>query len=259
MSNIRFCGKTALLGVLLTALTLAACGKRVYEDAFKPGMETVFTHVFNENCHTVFRAARNALRQQGFRIDSDDNKDSMLEASREWQVNDDTSAKLDIQVSRQACDKSKSTINIIARETHIKSSESIRTADLGGSFAGFGAMLPVPIGHEQTSAKKLGETVTDKVFYERFFAAIENAIPDAKASIEQEGLDRTGGGAPYTSEAPAIEVKRAGEPTDTQPLTPAVTDQDAAAAPPARPEEPVRPESTPARQPPASGDDLPPI
>ena len=169
--------RTAVLAWMLAALVaLPSCGgPRVYRgEQFDP--DSPYQRLFDAMPAAACLAARSALLSQGYLI-SESGADA-VRAHKEFQPDDDTHMDLELTVNcEQRGAQTVMYANAVQERYQLKKSRQTTSISVPG-----GAGLSLPLGSSTENLIKTGtETVTERAFYDRFFALVKGLLtPGAK-------------------------------------------------------------------------------
>jgi hypothetical protein len=176
------------LAMLLAVAGLAACAatssqKIAIQEDFSS--TDIHAHSFAGSDHATCEAARRALLSQGYVIQ--EASASMVRGRKNFQPGSDVHMQIEFHIVCAADSKgSNSTtafVNAVRDRYSLK--KSATSASLG--LPAFGS-VSVPFGMSDESLVKVAsETITNKLFYEHFFALVERYFDDTTTPTEEEG------------------------------------------------------------------------
>lgn len=158
--------------VMLISLLLAACGgPHTYAEREEFHADSRHRREFSANATPVCEAARRVLLGDGYRVEK--GADQNLIGVKEFQIEEKRHAVLRIYVS---CGQrtSGSTLFVTATEEHFDVKTSRQSTSIGVPL-----VAPISISGKSemdNQVKTLGETVTDRDFYERFYRAVQREL-----------------------------------------------------------------------------------
>lgn len=182
--NLRHFSSARML-VLVCIAGLSACAGPKY--AFqKENFEAKgpFDHHFNASKQVVYQAMKRVALRQGFAIERDSEPDSAIVVSKQYQEGN-LNTLLTLSGLVMGGGKTADAW-IAAQEVALKSNEARQTASVG---LGLGLSIPIPTGTTTTLTKERGETVMDKVFYEKIYAAIDREIPLVSEQLATSSIE----------------------------------------------------------------------
>ncbi|MDH0341997.1 DUF2242 domain-containing protein [Chromobacterium haemolyticum] len=167
--------------VIASVAFLSACAgpKYAFQQESFDAKQGPFDHHFNASKAVVYESLKRVALRQGFAVEHKSASDYTLVVSKQYQ-NGERNTLLTIS-GLVTGGNAGADAWIAAQEVTLKSHESTQTASVGLLL---GVSIPVPTGTVATLTKERGETVMDKQFYSKIYAAIEKEIPDVQAQIE---------------------------------------------------------------------------
>lgn len=172
--------KIALAAACVTLLSACAGQKYAFQqenfDAKGP-----FDRHFNAPKQVVFESMKRVALRQGFAVEQKNNTEHTLVVSKQYQE-DERNTLLTISGLVTGGEKA-SDAWIAAQETTQKTNVATQTASIG---LGLGLSVPVPTGKVSTLIKERGETIMDKMFYDKLYMAIEKEIPVVQSQLKTE-------------------------------------------------------------------------
>lgn len=173
-------GKSLLIVAGAAVLSACAGPQRAFQqenfDAKGP-----FDRHFNAPKQVVFESMKRVALRQGFAVEQKNNTEYTLVVSKQYQE-DERNTLLTISGLVTGGEKS-SDAWIAAQETTQKTNVATQTASIG---LGLGLSVPVPTGKVSTLIKERGETIMDKMFYDKIYSAIEKEIPVVQSQLKTE-------------------------------------------------------------------------
>ncbi|MEW6764684.1 MAG: DUF2242 domain-containing protein [Pseudomonadota bacterium] len=165
--------RTLLLTLLLpAALVLSACGnsRPVAKDAGPT--ESPFQKEFSEDAQTTCKAANRALLGDGFLTEQVAN--DKIKGRKAYRNNGDSSTVIEMTVICLPDMDGGSTLYANGLRSNYDLKKSATPASIGVSVLG---SVSLPIGQSADSmVKTTDETITDRVFYRKFFTSVENIL-----------------------------------------------------------------------------------
>jgi Uncharacterized protein conserved in bacteria (DUF2242) len=162
------------IGILTTlAMVLSGCSGPKYAFQHENfDINGPFDHHFSASKQVAYESMKRVALRQGFSVEQKNNDECTMIVSKQYQE-DERNTLLTISGLVTGGD-TYADAWIAAQEITLKSNTATQTASIG---LGLGLSLPIPTGKVATLTKERGETVLDKVFYDKIFTAIEKEIP----------------------------------------------------------------------------------
>jgi hypothetical protein len=171
--------------VIASVTLLAACAGPQHafqQESFDT--KGPFDHHFASSKQVVYVSLKRVALRQGFAVEHENNADHTLVVSKQYQ-DGERNTLLTISGLVTGGDASADTW-IAAQEVTLKSHSATQTASVGLLL---GLSVPVPTGTVATLTKERGETVSDKQFYDKIYAAITKEIPDVKTQLDMTSTE----------------------------------------------------------------------
>ncbi|TIC86163.1 DUF2242 domain-containing protein [Crenobacter intestini] len=173
-----------LLLSLLTVFALSGCATKYAFQKENFSEKGPFDHRFNASKDVVYQAMKRIALRQGFAIEKESEETTALVVSKQYQ---DGNINTLLTLSGIAMGNGRvSDAWIAAQEVSMKSTEAKQMTSIG---LGFGLSIPIPTGTVSSLTKERGETIKDKDFYARMFAAIEKELPEVSAQMADQKHD----------------------------------------------------------------------
>ncbi|MFA6970543.1 MAG: DUF2242 domain-containing protein [Gallionella sp.] len=161
-------------GLVLTliSLLLAACsGPRTYAEREEFHTDSRHSKNFAATAEPVCEAARRVLLRDGYIVE--DNAEQNLSGAKEFQIEENRHAILRVYAT---CGQRAggSTLFVTATEEHFDVKTSRQSTSIGLPL-----ISPISISNKSEAdnqVKILGETVTDRDFYERFYRGVQQEL-----------------------------------------------------------------------------------
>ena len=228
-------------------LLLAACSNQAVYTGESFAIDSPFKMKTDSEVTLACESARRALLGQGYLIENADGDG--VKARKAYRSEDKQNTFIEMNI---VClpETPGSTLFANGLLTGYEVKKSASSASVGVSALG---SISLPIGQSADSLVKVSEeTINDKNFYQRFFAAVGNILSEREASRalhepEAEPVEPPEPAPVLAPPAPAA------EPSPSQIAPPAVPEKSPAQAAPE-----TVPEPLPAQQAPAVGPELPP-
>ena len=178
IGNSAICGfpLSVLLRAIAVLLSLAmgACGSGIHKGE-RFSVDSPYQHLVSTTPEAACAAVRSALLSQGYLVT--EHAPRAVKSTKEFQPDDKTHADLEFSV---LCEErsTRTAIYATAIEQRYEAKKTSQAASL--TVPKIGA-ISVPTGSSTDSLVKTGSaTVTDRVFYERFFSLVDRMLaPDA--------------------------------------------------------------------------------
>lgn len=176
--------------IAVAVLVLAACGRNAREDVPFMGesfdSDETYSRTYELPPAQVCSAARLALLGQGYAVAK--SSDDAVEASKNFQPEDDVHTQLSVRVSCVSRGNDRSLLFVSALLDRYVMRKSSNSASVG--VGGIGS-LSLPVGSREDSlVRTASSTVQDAGFYRRFFERVGFYVPapstrDRKPSAEE--------------------------------------------------------------------------
>jgi hypothetical protein len=177
--------KTLLL--CCAAIALGACAEKTLYDAEQFSTDTKDKHIFEASPHALLRAFRNAVLQNQYVIqEEEDSNKNRIKALKVNPLDDNQYAGLSIEASAGHLSDTNSILRIVAHESQYEVTKNTETTEIGA----FVFTIPLPTGQKQTVTETRKETVKKKDFYEKLYAAVTKELPEAKLEVKFEQADQ---------------------------------------------------------------------
>jgi hypothetical protein len=168
--------------LIASVALLTACAGPKYafqQESFDSSVASPFDHHFAASKQVVYESLKRVALRDGFAVERESNDEHTLVVSKQYQ-DGESNTLLTISGLVTGGDTSADTW-IAAQEVTIKSHAATQTASVGILL---GLSIPVPTGTVATLTKERGETVMDRSFYNKIYAAVEKEIPEVKAQLD---------------------------------------------------------------------------
>ncbi len=180
----KHCSKI-LLSILCVVLMSACSSRAVYTDE-SFATDSPFKKKFDDEVAPVCESARRSLLGQGYLIENADSDGIKARKALKREDNPNTFIEMNIVCLPETRGTTLFATGLLSTYALKKSSSS---ASVGVSALG---SISLPIGQSADSLVKVSEeTIDDKEFYQRFFAAVGNILDEkqtSKASREPEAI-----------------------------------------------------------------------
>ncbi|MGO3128400.1 MAG: DUF2242 domain-containing protein [Luteimonas sp.] len=166
-----------LTAIAVAVLVLAACGRNAREDAPFMGesfdSDETYSRTYALPPAQICSAARLALLGQGYAVAK--SSDDAVEASKNFQPEDDVHTQLSVRVSCVSRGNDRSLLFVSALLDRYVMRKSSNSASVG--VGGIGS-LSLPVGSREDSlVRTASSTVQDAGFYRRFFERVGFYVP----------------------------------------------------------------------------------
>ncbi|RJX31782.1 MAG: DUF2242 domain-containing protein [Oxalobacter sp.] len=166
------------LAILVIGLSACSSTKQAFlRETFDS--KGPFDRHYPASKQVVYESMKRVALRQGFSIEQNNNKELTIVVSKQYQEGE-LNTLLTISGLVTGSD-AHADAWVAAQEVTLKNHIATQTASVG---LGFGLSLPVPTGKVSTLSKERGETIMDKTFYQKIFAAIEKEIPVVKQQMQ---------------------------------------------------------------------------